>query len=238
MEAGFRTAVSCLSSLTTHDTPVARRPSARCRQWTHPTSSAMTPKEESWRQALNAFKGPAGAPPPILAKGFITGFFVAYVLYAALPVPDPGMSAVDRLRLAAKCLPVVGLLFFMETHLQVRTREESDPKLTFDPSGSIAAGIAPYPILRNDRIHANQIEAFMYFLPALLSMAALEDTPVDARIIPSMVLTWTASRAWYRIGYSSDLPIRRLYGMAAAMVVSVVPMMYGVYRFVTDVIFV
>lgn len=198
----------------------------------------MIPKEESWRQALNAFKGPAGAPPPILAKGGITGFVVAYVLYAILPVPDPDMAAIDRLLLAAKCMPIVGFLFFMETHLQVLTREKSDPKLTFDPSGSIAAGITPYLILRNNRIHTNQIEAFMYFLPSLLSMAALEDTPVDARIIPSMVLTWTAARAWYRIGYSSDLPIRRLYGMAAAMVVSVVPMMYGIYRFVTDVILV
>ena len=199
----------------------------------------MSPKnEESWRQALNAFKGPAGAPPRILAHGVIMGFVVAYVLYSVLPVPDPDTSAIDRLLLTAKCMPIVGFLFFTETHLQVLTRKKSDPRLTFDPSGSIAAGITPYQILRNNRIHANQIEAFMYFLPSLVSMAALEETPVDARIIPSMVLTWTAARVWYRIGYSSDRPIFRLYGMAAALPVSVLPMMYGIYRFVTDVILV
>lgn len=196
----------------------------------------MGAKKESWRQALDDFKGPAGAPPSMIMAGGMAGLALAYTVYSIIPVPDPNASAIDRVLLAAKCMPIVGFLFFMETHLQVLTREASDPKLTFDPSGSIAAGITPYEVIRNNRIHANQIEALMYFLPSLVSMAALDNTPFDARIVPTMVLTWTAARAWYRIGYSSFRPIQRLYGMAASIVVSVLPMIYGIYRFVTDVI--
>jgi len=190
-------------------------------------------KSAPWLDALDAYKGGPEPPPALLSGGYIAGMAFTAAVYACLPP----LGSSSSLILVAKCLPLVGLLFFLETHWTVNLRVKLSARASFSPAGAQATGQTPYEITEANRCPQNQIESACYFLPALVGAAAFCDAraPYDARLIPALVISWFAARTCYRLGYkSTSNPHRRLVGHMWSLVVSVQPLAYALFRLFSD----
>mmetsp|Transcript_24569 Transcript_24569/g.73968 ORF Transcript_24569/g.73968 Transcript_24569/m.73968 type:complete len:220 (+) Transcript_24569:51-710(+) len=180
------------------------------------------------KEAMDNYKGPAGPPPKLLLGGFLAAAASLTFFYR---LSTPSVESSLTIMLACKWLVLVGAFFCLETHYGVMIRSTS-PKLSYCPPSAQASKVEPFALVEHQRIHMNQIEAFMYFLPSLLTVAAHCDefAPYDERMIPSMVFSWVLARTVYRRGYKSKDPINRLFGMTWSLGVTLPGLAYGIYR--------
>lgn len=202
----------------------------------------MTMENNAWKKDMDDYKGTTAPPPHFIAGGFMAGTVGTILTYQFLPFPTAAPLIV-----MLHCMILPALVFFLETHWGVVTRSgatTSNPKTCYSPAGAAATpGLIPFPLIEQNRIHQNQMESFMYFFPTVLAVTAVlmkEDTTdmlVDARIIPTMFLTWTIGRTLYRVGYRSQTnKFYRLIGMAYTLPVYPPAFGYCLYIFIKDVI--
>lgn len=188
-------------------------------------------EEPSWRTLMEAYKGGPEVPPTTVLGGLVSGALGTYLTYQVFPA----CTGTSPMLLLQKSMVLPAAMFFTETHLGVVLRQTLSAKASFNPAGTQAAGLTPYEIIEGNRIHQNHIEAFMYFFPAVLALTGYtEETP---SLIPTIVINWTLGRILYRLGYKAKNKHNRLFGMAYSMAACLPAIPYGLYRFMTDVIF-
>lgn len=177
-----------------------------------------------WRACMDGYSGPAAAHPQYLLGGVAAGVASVYALLQLFPTH--AVAPAERLVLVAKCMPIVGILFAAEMHCGVVARAAAGPKACFSPAGLEASGAQPFEIVQQARIHQNQIESFVIFLPSLFGVAAWCER---AAYVPAVVISWVLARVAYHVGYASAYPMRRHFGMAWSLAVLLPGLLGGAF---------
>ena len=160
---------------------------------------------------MNLYKGGSIPSPLLPLSGVAIGLFLPYVLVTkVLPQSWSTLSPTDSVLMTLQSFSLVSLIFFAEFLFGAAARSTST-KASFSPAAAQAAGVAPFELVRANRIHQNHIESFFILAPMALACAA---AGCDTRIVVATMITWVLARVWYRIGYCSDDPFWRLSGTA------------------------
>lgn len=160
---------------------------------------------------MNVYKGGSIPSPLLPLSGAAFGLVLPCLLVnRVLPESWATLSEIDSVLMVLQSFSLVSIIFFAEFVFGAAARSKST-KASFSPAAAQAAGVAPFELVRANRIHQNHIESLLILAPIALACAA---AGCDARIVVATMLTWVVARVLYRIGYCSDNPFWRLCGTA------------------------
>ena len=173
---------------------------------------------------MNEYKGGPLPSPIIPLSGAAIGLVLPWLFHSTLlkgPASLP-KSGVDGLLTWIQVAPILSGLFFAEFGFGAAARSKSN-RASFSPAAAAASDAMPLELVEANRIHQNQIENFVIFLPSVLAASV-----VDSSWAVSCTLSWTMSRLLYRYGYCYKAnPFWRICGVSASMIQSIICVTIG-----------
>lgn len=170
---------------------------------------------------VKEYKGSSFPSPIVPLSGLALAIAILFAVYHMIPKSYEGLEVSEVFLRLGESMILFGILFLSEFFLGAAARSES-PEASFSPAAALAAGLAPFGVIRANRIHQNHIESLLIYLPAVVSAAA---AGANGRLLVATTITWFLGRIVYRIGYCNDaMPFWRICGVVMSLTQSFICM--------------